>query len=57
MATATLAEHDGSTASHSDDVVTLTLALAEEMGVRDRDRAYLLAAASSTPTWWTPSPA
>ncbi len=45
MATATLAEHDGGTASHSDDVVTLTIALAEEMGVHDRDRAYLLAAA------------
>jgi len=45
VATATLAAYDGGTASHSDDVVTLCLALAEELGVRDRERAYLLAAA------------
>jgi len=45
VATATLAAHDGGTASHSDDVVTLCLALAEELGIEGRDRAYLLAAA------------
>ncbi len=45
MATATLAAYDGNTASHSDDVVTLTIALAEQMGIEGRDRAYLLAAA------------
>jgi len=45
MATATLAAYDRGTASHSDDVVTLCLALTEELGIEDRDRAYLLAAA------------
>jgi len=45
MATATLAAHDGGTAAHSDDVTTLCIALAEELGVQGRDRAYLLAAA------------
>ena len=45
VATATLAAHDGGTASHSDDVVTLCLALAAELGIEGRERAYLLAAA------------
>ena len=45
VATATLTAYDGGTAAHSDDVVTLCLALAEELGVHDRERAYLLAAA------------
>ncbi len=45
MATATLTAYDGATASHSDDVVTLCLALAEELGIEGRDRAYLLSAA------------
>jgi len=45
MATATLAAYDRGTASHSDDVVTLCLALVEELGIGGRRRAYLLAAA------------
>jgi hypothetical protein len=45
VATATLTAYDGGTASHSDDVVTLCLALAEQLGVHNRERAYLLAAA------------
>ncbi|MDQ3870520.1 MAG: HD-GYP domain-containing protein, partial [Chloroflexota bacterium] len=45
VATATLTAYDGGTASHSDDVVTLCLVMAAELGVEARGRAYLLAAA------------
>ncbi len=40
-----LVAYDGSTAAHSAAVVTLCLVLAEELGIEERDRAYLLAAA------------
>ena len=45
VATATLAAYDGGTAEHSDDVVTLCMAIAEELEIKGRERAYLLAAA------------
>ena len=45
MAAATLRARDGGTGAHSDDVVHLCDAIAEELGVHGHERAELLAAA------------
>jgi len=45
MAAATIHAHHGDTGAHSDDVVHLCSAIAEELGVHGHDRAELLAAA------------
>jgi hypothetical protein len=45
MAAATLSARDGATGSHSDDVVHLCDAIADQLGVYGEDRAELLAAA------------
>ncbi len=45
VATATLKAYDGGTATHSDDVITLSLALGQELDIEASQRPYLLAAA------------
>jgi len=46
VASATLASHDGATAAHSDDVVEVSEAIAERLGVTGPDREHIAAVAA-----------